>query len=316
MRLYTFFFLSFILISCQNLSPQKKAKDLIIQGNEYARDGLFQDGINSYKKALELDPKNSPALRNLGMVLVKIGDFSQGERVLKRVVKVYPKDFEVAFYLAEAARGQTRYLVGIPLYKRALSLKPTHEKATQALILSYIKTYQYGESVRLGRAFLEAKPKNPDAYFLLAQAYLKLKQPGKSLTLLNQLPKTKKPLPKEKQAKLLGLKGQAYFDLKSTQKASELFTQALASNPFHPDYLIGMAKCLIHKNQPSDAIPLLEKAVALTRELPEGHYLLGQIYEKKDPKKSKTYYSNFYRMGSKDPEFRDRARTIGKKITF
>lgn len=57
----------------------------LLQGNQYARDSLFREALESYKKALKEEPNNPVIRRNMGIVQVKIGDDKNaGSEILRR----------------------------------------------------------------------------------------------------------------------------------------------------------------------------------------------------------------------------------------
>src|SRR4051812_20895010 len=76
-------------------------KNYVATGNQYAKDGLLREASESYKKALAQKSNNQTAHRNLGMVLVKMGDYKGASKHLEKAMGRYEKDFDANYYLGE-----------------------------------------------------------------------------------------------------------------------------------------------------------------------------------------------------------------------
>ena len=73
-------------------------KNYIAIGNQYAKDGLLREAAESYKKALAKKYKKSTANRNLGLVLVKMGEYKAAIRHLEKSMSKYESDFDANFF--------------------------------------------------------------------------------------------------------------------------------------------------------------------------------------------------------------------------
>ena len=78
---------------------------------EYNNEGLrkykqvdFDDAIDDYTKAIELDPRLAAAWFNRGTVLYRLGLFEEGLRDLKKSVELDPKNPEFLEGLNECRR--------------------------------------------------------------------------------------------------------------------------------------------------------------------------------------------------------------------
>ena len=135
------------LAGCQTTSE----RDFVTVGNELAKDGLLRESAASYRKALRQNDRNATAHRNLGMVLVKLGDFKGAIQHLEKSIGAYEKDFDANFYLGEAYRAENQFAEAIFRYKQALTIKPKDTRALKPLAWSYFKIRYYTEALSVAR---------------------------------------------------------------------------------------------------------------------------------------------------------------------
>ena len=94
----------FLCNSCSTTNEEKNVKFFFDLGNQYAKDGLFREALQSYQKALDQSP-NSPIInKNIGVIYVKLGNYDAAISYLSSAFKKMGKNFELNFYLAESYR--------------------------------------------------------------------------------------------------------------------------------------------------------------------------------------------------------------------
>lgn len=69
---------------------------------EASRETLLDQARQGYQKALQLDPKNKPALLGLAKYYVRLGDRERAVETYKKYFAIYPKDKDVAHEVALA----------------------------------------------------------------------------------------------------------------------------------------------------------------------------------------------------------------------
>jgi tetratricopeptide (TPR) repeat protein len=138
-------------------------------GNQYAKDGLLREAAEEYKKAIAEKPQLAAAHRNLGMVLVKLGDYKAASRHLEQAIGKYEKDFDANYYLGESYRAQDKYAEAIFRYKKALKLKDGDVRAMKPLAWSYFKIRYYSEALVTARELQKAAPEDDQVGVILAR---------------------------------------------------------------------------------------------------------------------------------------------------
>jgi tetratricopeptide (TPR) repeat protein len=298
---------------CATTGAHKGDKDFIAQGNQYARDGLLREAAEEYRKALVQNPGNATANRNLGMVLVKTGDYKGAVTYLEKSLTKFSVDYDANFYLGEAYRALDQYADAIFRYKMALKLRPNEIRPLKALAWSFFKIRYYSEALSTAKKLVARAPADEQAAIILARTLLKVKRSGEALATLqnatNRAPKQAKPY-------LKSVEGDIYYETGDKKKAAEAYKLALKDQPMLAGALLGMGKCLADEGNNPKAISFMERAVRVRPNLTEAHYLLGRAYEKSDPGKSVRYYQNFRKQAATDPEYLGQLDEVKERVVF
>jgi tetratricopeptide (TPR) repeat protein len=98
----------------------------------------WDDAIENYKKAIELDDKYADAYYGLGGDYFQKGNFELELQNYEKAVQLAPDNADYQFYLANAYEDTGRYLEAIKGYKRVLSIDANHKEAMHDLALAYM----------------------------------------------------------------------------------------------------------------------------------------------------------------------------------
>jgi tetratricopeptide (TPR) repeat protein len=287
-----------VLVSSGCTSTPKR--NHIAVGNQYAKDGLLREASDAYKKALAQTPNNATAHRNLGMVLVKIGDYKGAARHLEKAMRRYEKDFDANFYLGEAYRAQDKYAEAIFRYKKALKLKEGDPRAMKPLAWSYFKIRYYSEALLIARQLQKVAADDDQTGIILSRTLLKLKRTKEALATLRV---AKKSIERSSRPFYNSVEGDILYEQGDTAAADTAYREALKDQPLLAGALLGLGRCMLDEGKVKSAITYMERAVRIRPRLTEAHYLLGKAYEKTDKDKALRYYQYFRKQASADPEF-------------
>jgi tetratricopeptide (TPR) repeat protein len=290
------FGISLFISSCATTEKS----NYIAEGNQYAKDGLWREASESYKKALVVNSNNYTASRNLGMVMVKIGDYKNAIKYLEKSLTRYESDYDANFYLGEAYRAIDNYAEAIFRYKRALQIKPNQVKAQKPLAWSYFKIRYYSEALIISKTLLKSSPNDDQIAIIVARTLLKLKRPKEALAIVKN---AKQNVNRGSKPFFASVEGDIYYELKNNEQAIRSYKLALKDQPLLAGALLGLGKVMLEQGNQKQAISYMERAIRIRPRLTEGHYFLGRAYETTDPQKSLRYYQIFRKQASADPEF-------------
>lgn len=126
------FFLVTILLSSVSFAQTSS----IILGNQFYKDGQFEQAEIQYRKALEAEPKNTTALYNLSNALYKQKKY---EDAIKVAATLYKTTKDTALKSADYYNEGVSYSklnnleASIESYKNALRLNPSDKEARENL---------------------------------------------------------------------------------------------------------------------------------------------------------------------------------------
>ncbi len=284
----------------------------IVSGNQFARDGLLREAVESYKKALAKEPDNQLALRNLGIVFVKAGDFSSAIINLEKSITTYWDNFDANFYLAEAYRATDKFDEAVFRYKSALKIQPNDLRALKSLSWSYYKIRYYQESLSLSQKALQLNPGDEQVPIIVARVLLKLKREPEALAIIRkykaQVPSSSVPYFQSVEADILYSKGQV-------PEALTTYKTALKSQPMLAGALLGAGRILLEQGKNAEATDYLERAVRVKPKMYENHYFLGKALEKNSPERAIRHLAHFKKNAATDPEFIEQVQDAKKRIS-
>lgn len=194
------------------------------------------------KKKRGPDPKDKIKTANLlhrALLAVDEERFSDAVPQLEEVLKEQPDLALANLDLGRALNGLEKYAQALPWLQKAVELNPQSGRAHFELGVALGETGDWaGSAVQLESAVSKA-PDSDDLHFCLAMAYDKL--------------------------------GRA-------SDAEKSFRSTLSINPDHYRANLFLGRLLGMENNPSAALPFLQKAVTLQPQSPDAHKFLANVY--------------------------------------
>lgn len=309
---YFVFILSFFIISCATRSNEMTRN--LLEGNEAATHGDFASAVVSYEAALHQVPNSPTVRRNLGIVLVKVGNYKRARALLESIISRYDKDLEVRYFLGEASRGLADYAGALSQYQKALAIDSKDLRILKAYAWTYGKIGNYDRALSIVEPLLASHATDLQLRLIAASAYNKLHKYKQTVSILALIEKSGfKLLSRDKVSaeaeKVLieSTLAEAYVGLENCDKGTSLYNDILKTRPLLASALTGLAKCDMKGNALNRAISRLEKASKADPEAPETNYLLARLLEKTDSKKSAFYYRRFLILARDNNEFANEA---------
>jgi len=288
----------FLLTSCMST----QVNDNLNLGNEFAKDGLYREAVNAYKKELKTNPENAHVRRNLGVVYVKMGSYVKAIKNLEISIKALPKNFQTNYFLAESYRATNQFDKAIYRYKNALEIRPLDFDATKALAWSYYKIKYYSASMATISSLPEKTRFHPQSTIIKARILIKQRNLRSAKRIITKLIRSKREAYRPFAKSILG----DIFQLEDQlELAKTTYNDALKVRPYLAGALLGLGKIYNKEGNFKVSRKYLERAVKIRPSLNEGYLELAKAYEKSNPSRSVAFYRDFIRMSVNDPEFSD-----------
>lgn len=302
-----------LLAGCATTAHQHTRS--LINGNRSALEGDFIEAARHYETALQEVPESKTAQRNLGIVLVKIGNYERAIKHLTAVYETYKSDPEVQYFLGEAYRGDKKFFKAAEHYQLGLRINPSDMRLTKALGWTWHKMGQNDWSINLLTPYLATLPGDHQIKLILANAHNTRKQYKEAAALLSFVesksfqPKSQDNISAEAERMLLlATYAESLAGLGNCGKAQSIFRDVIRFRPFFDKALIGSAQCSLAQNDPVRAERLLERAIKANPYSWQAHYNLAQLLERQDRNKARFYFSRFLKLLGSGTESADKER--------
>jgi tetratricopeptide (TPR) repeat protein len=136
----------------------------------------YKEGADSFRRALQLDPKLSLARINLAIALYNVPDAAGAQREAQAAAVAAPAAPQAPYILALLAKSQSRAEDAVAALQRVLKIDPSDVGANVNLGQIYSQQRKYAEAIAAFRTALAAEPYNATALYNLGTALLRAGQ--------------------------------------------------------------------------------------------------------------------------------------------
>ncbi|GAN04381.1 mitochondrial TOM complex subunit Tom70 [Mucor ambiguus] len=248
-----------------NLECSKQVAALNLKGTLVFLEGQSDEALDTFNKALELDPNYIQIYIKKSNVYMEKGDLAAALEQIKIASNLNPLDPDIHYHL-----GQVHYISG----HYGLAVK------------------DYTESSRLDPTFVYT-------HIQLAVVQHKL---GNHLTAVNMFQKISTQFPTH--AEVFNYYGEVLIDQGNIQGAIDVLDKAMALDPSHPLPFINMAMILYqHLGKPDEAIQLCKSALDADPACDAAVASLAQMLIEQDrPSEALVYYERAIPLARTQPE--------------
>ena len=138
-------------------------------GQRYQKQGKYEEAIEEFKKAIELNPRMTTAMNNLAICYSKLGRFQEAEKVYLKVIELHPQDAYAMNNLAVMYMESGRFDAAKRFAKRAIETEPNYANAYLTMGAIYANGGEFEEAERYFKKVLEIEPDNRSARANLAK---------------------------------------------------------------------------------------------------------------------------------------------------
>jgi tetratricopeptide (TPR) repeat protein len=162
------------------------SKGYQVMGRTFSRKGDYAEAITQYRKALELDPKNTHAYVWLGDTLAEQGKGDEAILQYQKALETDPQDSWAYASLGDALSKQGKEDEAILQYHKALELNPQDVHVYYGLGRISERHEKYDEAMAQYQKAIEIAPQDPDPYIWLGDC---LQRQGKYAEAITQYQK-------------------------------------------------------------------------------------------------------------------------------
>jgi len=246
---------------CAITASSQTSDDLALGLSEFSK-GNFSSAAALFARAEEAAPGTTDALLYESKAYIHLAKFTAAEGALRR------------YLLVHAASGDALYLLGYVLHRegKATESLETYTKAAQHRIpagddlkivgLNYVLLNDYSDAIKWLEKAVEAEPKNKEAWYFLGRAYYtKSRVPEARKAFLTVLELDPRDAKAENNLGLI-LESEAQPDAAMDAYRRAIQWQEQSVRPREQPFL-NLGSLLMEQSRVGEALPLLQKAVAL-----------------------------------------------------
>jgi tetratricopeptide (TPR) repeat protein len=146
-----------------------KARNLL--GIALMSSGRRADASAQFQKALGINPRFHPALKNLAVNELAMGRVKDAKAHFEAAAALVPQDPVVRFHLGQFRLDEQRYKEAVTHLEAARDRFPDRYQVDRLLILARVKAGAHAEAIRAGEEMVGRGQQKAEIYNLLAQAY-------------------------------------------------------------------------------------------------------------------------------------------------
>ncbi|TVR26491.1 MAG: serine/threonine-protein kinase [Balneolaceae bacterium] len=120
--------------------------------------GRYDEAVNSFRRALELDSVNSDAYRGLARAYVQLGSIDQAEETYKRSIRLRPTYWAGYNQLGGFYYGQGKFTEAVQQYEKVIELIPNSSYGYSNLGVVYYYLEDYPKAIELFNKASEIEP--------------------------------------------------------------------------------------------------------------------------------------------------------------
>ena len=143
-------------------------------GKSYRKQGRFSEAEASFKKAIEINPRNEGIYVELGWCYRDREKFSEAEASFKRAIEINPRNDGAYINLGWLYLEQTKFSESEESFKKALEIKPGNDGAYIDLGWLYRLQDKLSEAEESFKKAIELNPRNDTAYGALEVLYIEM----------------------------------------------------------------------------------------------------------------------------------------------
>jgi tetratricopeptide (TPR) repeat protein len=197
-------------------------KELIEQGDIFFDEKRFQKALETYKKALEVEPENIDALICCGLCYRNLEEYDKAIEYYDNALEIEPDNKTALNNIGYVLECKGKIEEAIEYYNKSLEVDPNYDMPLVNLTKIYLDRKDYKSAIKVYKNALEVDPINTANWIDLGRAYRFMEKYEKAIMAYS---KALKLVPSNKIA--WNNLGYVYFTQKEYKKAIEAITKSL-----------------------------------------------------------------------------------------
>jgi superkiller protein 3 len=161
-------------------------KELIEKGDIYFDEGRYQKALDTYNKALNLEPKNVDALICVGLCYRNLKEYDKAIDFYNNALEIEPDNKTALNNKGYAMEMKGQIEEAIEMYKKSLDVDPNYDMPLVNLTKIYIDRKDYQAAIEVYKNALEVDSINTANWIDLGRAYRFMEKYDKAIEAYNE----------------------------------------------------------------------------------------------------------------------------------
>lgn len=261
----------------------------------------YDEALEAYQKALVCDRQAYHVMRNLAVLLIKVGKHQQAVSWINKMIEQDPADTQSRSLLANLYMSLGKVDEAAKVFREILDAEPENLNAMLMLGSLYARNRQYSEAREILEKLVELEPESYSGHYYLAKLYQELRFYDKSLAAYE------KALSLNWSA-MLSFEAAALYEYQEKyDDALKLYERVLSENEENEQVRALLVNVYLRKGDTDRALEELEKLRSFSEDPKKVDFTIGRILL--DEKRFDEAIALFSRMLKENPKL-DGARSM------
>jgi tetratricopeptide (TPR) repeat protein len=233
------------------------AQEYFLKGIDLQQRGLFDNAIEEYERALNLEPENNDILVNLGAACLQKGLSDRAIRLLSKALKADPDNSLALYNIGKAFVYQDDFESALLAFERALELLPEDLEVKKSIFHCYQKLDNIESAAELGESIIEKMIDDSGFLLMLGDIFMRLEKFENAL----QIYRKASAVACDSIEPLMGI----YYSqlaLNNREKAATTLKRAMMMEPENQQLQVMMVDLLLEDGCIQEAVDLLKKGIS------------------------------------------------------
>ena len=171
----------------EKADKEKTEESYCLKGRIYTRMGRYEEAVEAFTKAIEMNEEDDDAYSGRGVVYEKMQMYDRALEDYTRAIQLKSDDADTYFFRASLYFELEKYKKALEDYTRAIQLKSDDADTYCLRGCAYCETGEYKKAIQDYSRAIELNSGDADYYYFRACAYDELKQYVKALSDCNKV---------------------------------------------------------------------------------------------------------------------------------
>jgi len=250
------------------------------RGNAYFSLGKFEEAIQDYNKAIDLNPNDDLSYSNRGNAYFSLGKFEDAIHDYNKAIDLNPNDDSAYFNRGTAFTNLSNYEKAINDFNKAIDLNSNNASYYNYRGTLYINQGNYDKAVKDFSKAIDLNPIFVFGYSNLGNLYNNLNNYEKAIEILNKAIELDPNF-----SDAYNIRGIAYVNQEKFDEAINDFNRAITLNPNDKEYYYNLGILYSDLNNYEKAIEILNKVIELDPNFSDAYNIIKIISTTQNNKK-------------------------------